>query len=99
MILTSSSTSVSSAGGAFGRALLVGCGFLPGRRPGRAVGGMTPCLPRQFCAVSLKLNTCIQRRTEDEGSMPTEGVMLWMSRVVTPQVGGGWGSCRPFPVL
>ena len=46
MILTSSSTSVSSAGGAFGRALLEGCGFLPGRRPGRAVGGMTPCLPR-----------------------------------------------------
>lgn len=46
MILTSSSTSVSSAGGAFGRALLAGCGFLPGRRPGRAVGGMTPCLPR-----------------------------------------------------
>lgn len=44
--LTSSSTSASSTGGAFGRDFLAGCGFLPGRRPGLAAGGMTPCLPR-----------------------------------------------------
>lgn len=44
--LTSSSTSASSTGGAFGRDFLAGCGFLPGRRPGLAAAGRTPCLAR-----------------------------------------------------